>query len=219
MKRRFFNQTRTSIAPGRDTKLKLQMIKKPTLPDVLPAPPLTETPNVPMVMPYTEIPDADSLPADAQYAGANVTSITGSTGAGDYQDLFRFTWDGGLLEAATNGLLGSSCDFDTILFLFDSTGLYITSNRYNRGPDGLAGSYISANLSAGDYLLGITGYGFAISDSGGVLIYDARDASGKGFQHDNGSGILTSWGWGGTPSPAADPSTGNYTIGINKRKS
>jgi len=166
-----------------------------------------------MAVPFTEIGDAASL--SPQYAGTDVTSITGSTGSGDLQDLFSFTWGGGQFEAATNGLFGSSRNFDTMLFLFDDAGTFISSNDDTTGPNGSLGSYISANLGAGDYQLGITGYGDATDDTGASLTYDAQDASGNGFQYGSGSGALASWGWGGTPSPATNPATGNYTIGIN----
>jgi len=164
-----------------------------------------------IAVPFTEIGDAASL--SPQYAGTDITSITGSTGSGDLQDLFSFTWGGGQFEAATNGLFGSSRNFDTMLFLFDNAGTFITSN--NDAALGDLGSHISANLGAGDYQLGITGYGFATDDTGAVLRYDAQDASGNGFEFGSGSGALANWGWGGTPSPATNPATGNYTIGIN----
>jgi len=152
-----------------------------------------------MAIPFSEVGDAGSL--SAQYAGTDITSITGSTGAGDSEDLFRFTWGGGQFEAATNGLFGSSRDFDTMLFLFDNAGTFITSNDDTSGPsDGAVGnsfgSYISANLGAGDYLLGISGWS-----------NDALNGSGQEFRTQNATGTLTSWQGGG--------GTGSYTIGIN----
>ena len=141
-----------------------------------------------MAVPFTEIGDAGSL--SPQYAGTDITSITGSTGSGDLQDLFSFTWGGGQFEAATNGLFGSSRDFDTMLFLFDNAGNFITSNDDTSGPNGSFGSQISANLGAGDYQLGITGYGVAVDDSSNVVLYDAQDTSGAGFEFGNGSGAF-----------------------------
>jgi len=146
---------------------------------------------------YTEAGDAGSLPSTAQNAGSGVTSISGSTSTNtDTEDLFKFSWDGGLFEAATNGLFGSSRSFDTMLFLFDGSGNFITANDDTSGPNGSLDSYISASLSAGDYLLGISGFS-----------NDALNGSGSAFRF-GASGVLTSWEGGGA--------VGSYTIGINR---
>ena len=144
-----------------------------------------------MAVPFTEVADAGSLVGSAQYAGTNITSISGSTSPGDYEDLFRLSVGDGLFEAATTGLFGSSRSFDTMLFLFDSSGTFITAND----DSGSLGSYISATLVAGDYLLGISGFSNdALNGTGGVFRFGA-------------TGILASWEESGA--------TGNYTIGIN----
>ena len=150
-----------------------------------------------MAVPFTEVADAGSLVGSAQYAGTNITSISGSTSPGDlqtpgdYEDLFRLSVGDGLFEAATNGLFGSSRDFDTMLFLFDSSGTFITAND----DSGSLGSYISATLVAGDYLLGISGFS-----------NDALNGTGEVFRF-GATGTLASWEENGA--------TGNYTIGIN----
>ena len=176
-----------------------------------------------MAVPFTETTDAGSLPTSIPGpvdAGTNVTSITGSTGGTipgtndtDYQDLFSFYWDGGLFEAATNGLFGSSRDFDTMLFLFNNDGTFITGNddsfspldTYDpgTGPD-YYGSYISEDLAAGDYLLGISGFSDfpeGEADSGAFWV-PFSEVPGPG------TGVLTSWEGNGA--------TGNYVIGINQ---
>jgi len=151
-----------------------------------------------MAVPFTEVADAGSLVGSAQYAGTNITSISGSTSPGDlqtpgdYEDLFRLSVGDGLFEAATTGLFGSSRSFDTMLFLFDSSGTFITANDDSGGS---FGSYISATLVAGDYLLGISGFSNdALNGAGGVFRSSA-------------TGILARWEESGA--------TGNYTIGIN----
>ena len=164
----------------------------------------TQAMAIPLSTDFTEIGDAGELIGQATNGpGTNITSISGTTGVdeGDYADLFSFNWSGGLFEAATNGLFGSSRDFDTMLFLFNSDGSFITGNDDTSGPsDGLVGnswgSYISADLTTGDYLLGISGWS-----------YDPLNAAGADFRY-GATGILASWDTG-------TGSTGNYTIGIN----
>lgn len=143
-------------------------------------------------LPVSESGDAGSLIGSAQLIGGNVTSISGVTGGSDREDLYRFNWGGGLFQASTNGSFGSSRSFDTMLFLFGGNGLFITANDDSAG--GL-GSFISASLSAGEYLLGISGYS-----------NDALNASGQEFRG-GATGTLVSWQGGGQ--------VGSYTIGIN----
>jgi len=148
-----------------------------------------------LAVPFTETPDAGSTIGSAQdIAGTNITTITGSTGSGDTEDLFSFSWGGGLFEAATNGLFSSDRSFDTMLFLFDGAGNFIVGND----DSGSLGSYISDTLVAGDYLLGISGFA-----------NEAEDGAGDGFLFEGGSGALAGWEGGG--------GTGTYTIGIGGR--
>jgi len=145
--------------------------------------------------PVNELGDAGSLTGSAQTIGAGVSTITGSTGPNDTEDLYGFTWGGGLFEAATNGLFGSSRDFDTMLFLFDSAGTFIAAN--NDTFDGInfnLGSLISETLVAGDYFLGISGFS-----------NDAENSLNSEFRF-GATGVLDHWEGSG--------STGNYTIGI-----
>ncbi len=89
---------------------------------------------------YIENPDADVFGGSPQYAGTDITSITGTIGGGDVEDLFSFSWSGGLFDATSLSAL------NTTLFLFDEFGALIDSN----------GSNASAPLTNGDYLLGIS---------------------------------------------------------------
>lgn len=143
-------------------------------------------------LPVSESGDAGSFIGSAQLIGGNVTSISGATGGNDREDLYRFNWGGGLFQASTNGSFGSSRNFDTMLFLFGGNGLFITANDDSAG--GL-GSFISATLGAGEYLLGISGFS-----------NDALNVSGQEFRF-GGTGTLVNWQGGG--------SVGSYTIGIN----
>ena len=150
---------------------------------------------------FVEIGDAGELVGQpTNSVGTSITSIEGHIIGEvdqDYADLFSFNWTGGLFEAATNGWFGSSRDFDTMLFLFNGNGTFITANDDTSGPNGSWGSYITYNLGAGDYLLGISGFS-----------NDALNGSGQEFRTQNATGTLTSWQGSG--------STGSYVIGINQ---
>ena len=144
---------------------------------------------------FNEIGDAGSLIGSAQTVNAGTTQIIGNTSINDREDLYRFSWGGGFFQAATNGSFSSSRNFDTMLFLFDSVGTFIIANDDTSGPNGGLGSYISANLLMGDYLLGISGFS-----------NDARNAANQDFRN-GASGILDHWQGGGN--------YGSYTIGLN----
>lgn len=148
--------------------------------------------SVAFALPVSESGDAGSLIGAAQLIGGNVTSISGATGGNDREDLYRFNWGGGLFQASTNGSFGSSRNFDTMLFLFGGNGSFITANDDSAG--GL-GSFISATLGAGEYLLGISGFS-----------NDALNAGGQEFRG-GAAGTLVRWEGGGA--------VGSYTIGLN----
>lgn len=98
---------------------------------------------------YTEFGDAGQTLGTTQTVGAGTTSITGSLGRGDVADVFKFGWNGGLFQAST------SSNFDPMLFVFSSTGQQVAFND-DSGPGYEA--YMSFNLAAGTYLLGIENY-------------------------------------------------------------
>ena len=141
---------------------------------------------------FIESGDTGSLVGSAHIVDAGTTHIRGGTGGADREDLFAFGWAGGLFQAATNGAFASSRTFDTMLFLFDAAGTFITAND----DFGNLGSRISANLAAGTYYLGISGWS-----------NDARNAASGDFRF-GATGVLSHWQGGGH--------TGRYRIGLNR---
>ncbi len=102
-------------------------------------------------VPYTEVGDAGQSLATAQFLGAGIDRIRGDVTAGT-ADMFGFYWGGGLFEVDTIG-----SNFDTQLFLFNESGMGVFANddisfgnRRSRLED--------ADLAAGTYFLGISGY-------------------------------------------------------------
>lgn len=95
---------------------------------------------------FTEIGDAGQTLATVQTVTGGTTSIVGSLRAGDPADVYKFGWAGGTFEAST------STDFDPMLYVFDSTGQKLA---FNDDSGFTAQSFISINLAAGTYLLGI----------------------------------------------------------------
>lgn len=99
---------------------------------------------------FTEIGDAGQTLATVQTVSGGTTSITGSLGRGDLADVYKFGWNGGTFQAST------STNFDPMLFVFDSTGSKLAFND-DRGIFNVE-SFISINLAAGTYLLGIDNF-------------------------------------------------------------
>lgn len=111
--------------------------------------------------------------------------------------MYRFQWEGGLLEVATNGLFGSSTKFDTVLYILDEFGNYIThGDDYNLEEEGI-GSYIQENLPAGTYHIAITGF-----------LNAALNSEGRGLFKEGTTGPLADW-------KHFTFGTGNYVIGFN----
>jgi hypothetical protein len=94
---------------------------------------------------YTETADAGQTLTTTKTVGAGTTSIVGSLGTGDFADVYKFGWNGGTFQAST------SSNFDPMLFVFNSTGTKLAMNDDWFGFQ----SFISINLAAGTYLLGI----------------------------------------------------------------
>lgn len=81
--------------------------------------------------------------------GTNVISGTiGSPNNSDVADVFRFGWAGGVFSAATT--VGD----DPMLWVFDLAGAALA---FNDDFSGLQ-AFVSINLAAGDYLLGLADY-------------------------------------------------------------
>jgi hypothetical protein len=97
---------------------------------------------------YAEVGDAGQTVATAQNTGSGaLTSITGFGGAYDV-DFFNIYSTGGFFSAST------SSSSDPMLFLWDATGnpLLFNDDWFSLQ------SYITTNLSAGSYILGISRY-------------------------------------------------------------
>jgi hypothetical protein len=107
-------------------------------------------------MTVAEVGDAGHVPGTAQAVAGGTTQITGQGSGLDATttdiDVYAFDWGGGSLTIRTFG-----STFDTMLFLFDSTGLGITANDddITFGGDVLLSSRLTATLSPGTYLIGI----------------------------------------------------------------
>ncbi|AFY37562.1 hypothetical protein Lepto7376_1205 [[Leptolyngbya] sp. PCC 7376] len=125
---------------------------------------------------FTEVDDAGELLGTAQVIGGSgaITEISGNTDfdANDFADLFKISLDGSFFSATTET---TSTDFDTALFLFDSTGDVVLSNDDIDFDNFVVESEISGNLAAGIYYLGITGSGYLPEDAFGSVINDPTD--------------------------------------------
>ena len=148
--------------------------------------------NAAMAANFAEGVDAGQTLATAQVLGGGTDSITGAL-SGD-ADIFKFAWGGGAFYADT---LGSN--FDTQLFLFDSTGAGIRAN-----DDGLTGlrSYIDPILAAGIYYLAISGFDNDPISASGIMFQSSPYSPqyGPNFPGET----LQSWVGGGD--------TGSYII-------
>ena len=98
--------------------------------------------------PHHEIGDAGQNLATAQNVPGGITSISGELGIGDPADVYRFAWNGGLLEATIFS------NFDPMLFVFDETGSLLAFNDDYVTVD----SHVLMELPAGSFLLGIDNF-------------------------------------------------------------
>lgn len=110
--------------------------------------------------PHLEVGDAGQSLVTSQALGAGISSINGSI-SGD-ADMYRFNWGGGAFYVNTQGT-----DFDTQLFLFNSSGAGVWGN--DDGLPGL-GSYIEdAALASGTYYLAISGFDLDPYSASGLM--------------------------------------------------
>ncbi len=111
---------------------------------------------------YAEIGDSGELPATSQSVTNGTTQITGSAGSGDI-DMYGFSWVGGALTIDT---IGST--FDTILYLFDSSGLGIAGND---DFSGLLSELSFGALAVGDFFVAIGRCCQQPEDVGGAALF------------------------------------------------
>ncbi|MEM8792557.1 MAG: DVUA0089 family protein [Pseudomonadota bacterium] len=124
-------------------------------------------------------------------------SITGAIDQG--ADLYRFTFSGGLFTAQT---FATGTTIDTQLFLFNEDGTGIIANDDIVGQ-GTLQSLVTATLSAGTYLLGVSTFDNDPVTAGGDEIFPNTF---RALVTPNNAGdVLASF-----QSPAG--STGSYTI-------
>lgn len=114
---------------------------------------------------YFESGDTGYTASTAQTVANGTTSIQGALGNRDAVDIFKFTYSGGTLSINSIG-----SNFDTMLFLFNSAGTLLAFNDDYYGLQ----SYVSATLTAGEYLVGIDQYAY---NYGGNLAGFANAAS------------------------------------------
>lgn len=115
-------------------------------------------------LPHVETGDAGQSLVTSQALGAGTSSITGSLDSD--ADMYRFDWGGGAFYVNTQG-----SDFDTQLFLFNSSGAGVWGN-----DDGLVelGSYIEdAALASGTYYLAISGFDLDPYSAYGLMFQNA----------------------------------------------
>lgn len=100
---------------------------------------------------FTEMGDAGSTLSTAQNLPGGINVIKGTISPRRDADLFSFFWSGGRFRATT--VRGAS--FDTILQLFDSSGMLIAENDDFRRT---RQSRLRLFIDPGEYLLGISSY-------------------------------------------------------------
>jgi len=154
---------------------------------------------------YMEMGDAtDVLPG--QNVANGTTSIAGLNDGGGDPDVYAFAWSGGPLVIDAGG-----SSFDTQLHLFDFAGNGIAEND-DSGNFGLQ-SEIALNLSAGNYLIGITGFNNDALDGGGNPVFGFNntfnDDNGNFIQGPEGNGPLAGW------DDANSAGGGDYSINFS----
>jgi hypothetical protein len=151
-------------------------------------------------VPFNEVGDAGELLGTSQAVPGGTTSINGFVETG-LADLFQIGWGGGVLTADTAG-----SNFDTQLFLFDSSGLGLIAND-DATPPGAFLSLISINLSAGTYFLGISDFDYDPLSAGGRIFNTSFGTSGP--TGPGGGQALSGW------QQFAVPGGGDYTINLS----
>ena len=147
---------------------------------------------------YAEIGDSGDLPATSQSVTNGTTQITGSAGSLDI-DMYGFSWVGGALTIDTFG-----STYDTILYLFDSSGLGIAGN--DDVPSCCFLSELSFGaLAGGDFFVAI---GSCCADPldavDGALLFPATEEEGQdGPTGPGGGNPIASWSSSGPPGSDA----------------
>lgn len=150
--------------------------------------------------PVTEGGDAGQLLGSAQtFSGSSaISAITGSlltSSATDYADLFRvYLYAGSVFSATTTASAWNTNNFDTALFLFDSTGHGVVANDDdpNVGPQSTI--TISQTVgSSGYYYLAIAGAGYTPVSAGGSIFGNLVGKDQVGAVGAGGSGALSGW--------------------------
>lgn len=159
---------------------------------------------------FFESGDAGQLLNTGQVVGSGFDKIAGNLSNTFDVDLYKIELPDGLFSATTVG--GSN--FDTQLFLFNSSGLGIVFNDDVIGFK--APSTIQATLSAGAYYLGISGWNIAPVSSSG-LIFPLNDSVSNNVYNalngptgPGGSQPLNGW----VPS-VTDQNGGDYQITLS----
>jgi MYXO-CTERM domain-containing protein len=165
--------------------------------------------------------DAGSTIATAQVVGpGEITSITGTTSPSDQQDLFVIHITSVSMFSA---LTDMGTDYDTQLWLFNTSGFLVTGNDDDTDSPVTFGSQLSPGpntdgtpglINPGTYILAVSGFGSPGNGGPG----DPRDAGGLALANQasfiehtgpdgpGGANPLASW------VPGAD--TGSYVIAI-----
>jgi len=111
---------------------------------------------------HVEAGDAGNFPGSAQLVAAGTNTIVGAIASLDDEDLFRITITDFSQFSAT--VLGDGGDplNDSQVFLFDLSGAGIAHNddisTVNRSSALAMGNGLYSGLSAGEYLIGVTGW-------------------------------------------------------------
>jgi hypothetical protein len=151
--------------------------------------------------PVAESGDAGQLLGSAQtFTGSGaISAITGSlltTSGTDYADLFRvYLLAGSTFSATTAASAWSTNNFDTALFLFDSTGHGVVANDDDPNSGPLSTITITKTVgSSGYYYLAIAGAGYTPVSAGGSIFGDLRGLNQQvGAVGLGGSGVLKGW--------------------------
>ncbi len=134
-----------------------------------------------------------------------LTTLTGNIGLSTDVDLFRIKISNPATFSARTDVSSGNLN-DTQLFLFTLAGAGILANDDISGklksllPAG--DSHLSA-LTAGDYLIAVSGYNFDAFDATSALIFPSSPFTGV-YAPNSGVGILDHW--------SGSSSTGTYTV-------
>lgn len=154
------------------------------------------------------LPDAGQTLATAKIVntsafGISLDTITGTIGvAAGNADLYQIYLTGGNFSANTNGTNGIFAMTDTQLFLFDANGIGVFWD--DDAGTNLLSQFSIANVTAGIYYLGISGYSYDPVSAGGQIFSGASGGpTGSG-----GASPLTSWAF----SSGTTSNRGTYNI-------